>query len=196
LKKQSLLSFLVSFLLLSSTLFSSINPSSYLEKPNELSQTVYGLYGGAGGLSTYQLLNLEEPVTSAAMAIPLANIGKGEVVVNGVKVGSGVTEAGSTIKTGSVIDNYIPPKGGGGITSTIETNGQTVTFGHGARHLEGTNLDINTVNKALAADISKAQIGVGQSRTGQIVVNGVTVEYKAYGVKDGVVNIGTYYPIP
>jgi hypothetical protein len=76
LKPQSLLSILVPLLFLSQFTYASINPNIYFEKPNKLSQTVSGLYGGAGGLSTYQLLNLEEPVTLGAMAMPLANIAK------------------------------------------------------------------------------------------------------------------------
>jgi hypothetical protein len=115
LKKQTLLSVILSFLLLSSTLFSSINPNSYLEKHNKLSQAVYGLYGRAGGLSTYQLLNLEEPVTLGAMAIPLANIAKvrnaGATVtfINDGKVGSVVRVSGvgeAEIFLQSATNNY------------------------------------------------------------------------------------------
>ena len=46
------------------------------------------------------------------------------------------------------------PGGGGEITSTIKANGQTVNFGHGGRHLEGTGLSVNAVNQALANEVS------------------------------------------
>ena len=36
--------------------------------------------------------------------------------------------------------------------------------------------------------------GTGQFYKGQVNVNGVNIEYTSYGVKDGVINIGTYYP--
>ena len=92
-------------------------------------------------------------------------------------------------------DAYAAPSGGGGITSTIEVNSQTVSFGHGGRHLEGTSLNVNAVNQALANEVSTLNLRIGQFYKGQIVVDGVTIEYTSYGVSDGKINVGTYYPL-
>ena len=91
-------------------------------------------------------------------------------------------------------NNYVAPEGGGGVTSTIKINGKTVEFGHGARHLEGTNLDAGTVNKILANEVSKLNLGNGQFYKGQVNIEGTIIEYTSYGVSDDVVNVGTYYP--
>ena len=91
--------------------------------------------------------------------------------------------------------DYTAPKGGGGVTSTVEANGKMIDFGHGGRHLDGTGLDVNAVNETLANEVSKVHPGTGQFYKGQIVINGITIEYTSYGVSDGVINIGTYYPV-
>lgn len=38
--------------------------------------------------------------------------------------------------------------------------------------------------------------GTGQFYKGQITFRGVTIEYTSYGVSDGIINVGAYYPIP
>ena len=90
---------------------------------------------------------------------------------------------------------YKAPDGGGRVTSTIKANGQTINFGHGGRHLGGTSLNVNAVNQALANEVSTLNLSTGQFYKGQIVVNGITIEYTSYGVSDEIINIGTYYPL-
>ena len=90
---------------------------------------------------------------------------------------------------------YESPTGGGGITSTTKLNNQIVTFGHGGRHLEGTGLNVADVNQAIASEVSNMNYSVGKFYKGQVMVNGVTIEYTSYGVSEGVVNVGTYYPV-
>jgi hypothetical protein len=91
---------------------------------------------------------------------------------------------------------YTPPAGGGGISTTIRVNGKTITFGHGARHLQGTNLSVNQVNQAIANEVSRIHPGTGRFHKGQITINGTRFEYTSFGVSDGVINIGTYYLKP
>ena len=91
---------------------------------------------------------------------------------------------------------YTAPQGGGGITSSITVNGKTVNFGHGGRHLNGTGLDINVVNEAIANKVSTIKLGVGEFFKGQIVADGITIEFTSYGVSEGIINVGTYYTIP
>jgi len=49
--------------------------------------------------------------------------------------------------------------------------------------------------KKLTDEVSTINLSVGQFHKGQIVVDGITIECTAYGVSEGVVNIGTYYPL-
>ena len=88
---------------------------------------------------------------------------------------------------------YASPKGGGGVTATVKINGKTINFGHGGRHLTGTGLDMDTVNRTLANEVSKLNLVKGQFYKGKVVVEGVVIEYTSYGVSDDVINIGTYY---
>lgn len=53
-------------------------------------------------------------------------------------------------ETGTADDNYKAPEGGGGVTDNIKVGNKEVTFGHGGRHLEGTNLSVSEVNQAIA----------------------------------------------
>ena len=90
-------------------------------------------------------------------------------------------------------EGYVPPVGGGGITNVIKVGDITVTFGHGGRHLSNSKLSMETVNKRIAEDVQTQNIGVGEFHKFQIVVDGVTIEYTSFGIKENVVNVGTYY---
>ena len=94
-----------------------------------------------------------------------------------------------------ISSGYTPPKGGGGVTDVIEVNGRTVCFGHGGRHLKQTPLTVSEVNKILAVQVSEIQLDVGQFFKGRVSIKGIELEYTAYGIKDGVVKVGTYYPV-
>ena len=92
------------------------------------------------------------------------------------------------------VDGYIPPNGGGGITSKILINGKEVVFGHGGRHLTGTKLNVNAVNKKLAEVVSKLKLKKGEFYKGQVKIDDVVIEFTSFGVSDDKINIGTYYP--
>lgn len=70
-----------------------------------------------------------------------------------------------------------------------------VNFGHGGRHLDGTGLSVQEVNKIIAQDVVDKNLKIGQFYKGQVSINGITIEYTSFGLKDGMINIGTYYPI-
>ena len=131
-----------------------------------------------GAASAYQQATAPKPSTTSLQE--RANLAVELSEAEGCEGGSGV---------------YTAPNGGGGVTSAIRVNGQMVIFGHGGRHLEGTGLNVNVVNQALANEISTVNLGIGQFYKGQIVVDGITIKYTSYGVSEGVINIGTYYPI-
>ncbi len=73
-----------------------------------------------------------------------------------------------------------------------------ITFGHGARHLAGTGLDEAAVNAAIKAQVEQsiATASATGSFWGRVAVDGQIIEYRAYTLKDGtinVINVGTYY---
>jgi RHS repeat-associated protein len=74
----------------------------------------------------------------------------------------------------------------------------TVVFGHGARHLAGTGLSQSTVEVAIRTQLQNALANASASGPfwGRVVVQGVTIEYRAYTLANGTINVGTYYPIP
>jgi RHS repeat-associated protein len=78
------------------------------------------------------------------------------------------------------------------------TDGADVIFGHGARHLVGTALDSGEVESAISSQIeqSAARASSTGSFWGRTVVDGQTVEYRAYTLPNGSINIGTYYVVP
>lgn len=109
--------------------------------------------------------------------------------------GSSNSGNGSSQGNSSGGNSYESPSGGGGVTDSIEVNGKTINFGHRGRHLEGTGLDINEVNQAIANEVSKVHPGTGFYK-GSINVEGTTIEYTSFGFGDGVINVGTYYRVP
>lgn len=54
---------------------------------------------------------------------------------------------------------------------------------------------MNTVNQTIADEASKLNLSKGEFYKGQIVVDGITIEFTSYGLGDGAINVGTYYPI-
>lgn len=89
---------------------------------------------------------------------------------------------------------YSAPSGGGGISDTIQVGNTTVTFGHGGRHLEGTNLTTAQVNPVIANDVVGRNLPVGTfSNTGQVSVGGYMIRYTAKVLTKTLINVGTYY---
>ncbi len=90
---------------------------------------------------------------------------------------------------------YEIPDGGGGVSDSVKVDNKEVNFGHGGRHLEGTELSVKEVNQAIANDVVTKNLEIGQFYKGHVEVDGIIIEYTSYGVKDGVINIGTYFPV-
>ncbi|MGH1601407.1 hypothetical protein, partial [Campylobacter majalis] len=90
---------------------------------------------------------------------------------------------------------YVPPKGGGGTTNKISIGNQEFTFGHGGRHLEGTNLNKFEVENAIAKKINNTNIEWNNKKPykDRITINGQIIEFHAKKLENGKINIGTYY---
>ncbi|GAC44481.1 outer membrane protein, partial [Paenibacillus popilliae ATCC 14706] len=108
---------------------------------------------------------------------------------------SAKTNGKNTGKASKGTGGYQAPKGGGGVTAEFKVGkNNTITFGHGGRHLVGTGLNPNTVNRTIANDVVKQNLRKGQFNKGTVIVNGKPIEYTSYGLGNGKINIGTYYP--
>lgn len=70
-----------------------------------------------------------------------------------------------------------------------------ITFGHGARHLAGTGLDQTDVEGAIEAQVKDQASRASSTGSfwGRVEVDGQTIEYRAYTLPDGTINVGTYY---
>jgi hypothetical protein len=77
----------------------------------------------------------------------------------------------------------------------LEAVAPRVTFGHGARHLEGTGLSSTQVESTILQRVTAeaSQASTTGSFWGRVRINGTTIEYRAYTLPDGTINVGTYY---
>jgi RHS repeat-associated protein len=76
--------------------------------------------------------------------------------------------------------------------------GLEIVFGHGARHLVGTGLSQAEVEASIQAQVAQQAArgaSLGEEWWGTVSVNGQTIQYRAYVLPDGTVNVGTYYPL-
>nr|WP_179503819.1 polymorphic toxin-type HINT domain-containing protein [Nocardioides daedukensis] len=67
--------------------------------------------------------------------------------------------------------------------------------GHGARHLKGTNLSPSEVEPVILRNVQKAAADASSTGSfyGRVTVRGQQIEYRAYTLPDGTINVGTYY---
>lgn len=103
-------------------------------------------------------------------------------------------ESGMYYSNGEPIYYGVPVAGG---LQTVE-EADAIMFGHGARHLVNTGLTQEAVENAVRLQVK--DIAQGSSTTGsfwgRVVVGGRVVEYRAYTLPNGTINVGTYYIPP
>lgn len=78
----------------------------------------------------------------------------------------------------------------------VASNVPKITFGHGARHLEGTGLGVEEVESTILQRVTTAAshaTSETESFWGRIEIRGTTIEYRAYTLPDGTINVGTHY---
>jgi hypothetical protein len=85
-----------------------------------------------------------------------------------------------------------------GRAAVCEEAGTRIAFGHGARHLASTSLSRTAVEAEIQAQVqtvarSGARLG---PFWGRVSVDGQIVQYRAYPLPNGVINVGTYYLPP
>jgi len=85
----------------------------------------------------------------------------------------------------------------GGDTCKTCNQSVNVTFGHGARHLEGSGLNQEAIESAIRHDINRifsqqwVTLPAG-TFWGRVTVGGQTVTYRAHPLPNGTINVGTY----
>jgi len=95
---------------------------------------------------------------------------------------------GRTFKTPDMMI-AIPAVGG---LQTVE-EAETIAFGHGARHLVGTGLSQAEVEEAIRLQVKDiAQGAPTGSFYGRVAVGGRLIEYRAFTLPNGTINVGTY----
>ncbi len=108
----------------------------------------------------------------------------GAVVTGGILIRGAIAAiAGGTTTAGT-----------GGVLTSVE-----VTFGHGARHLVGKGLSAAQVEGVIAAEITRQVVGratLTGGFWGRVVVGGQNILYQAYTLRRGLINVGTYRPVP
>jgi len=90
---------------------------------------------------------------------------------------------------------YLPgPLGGYRLPGGAPQNPR-ITFGHGARHLEGSGLSQAAVESAIEGAV-RAAPNAGTRWGCWVQVNGQWIQYRAFVLPDGTINIGTYVRVP
>ncbi|MCC6179564.1 MAG: RHS repeat protein [Chloroflexi bacterium] len=100
-----------------------------------------------------------------------------------------------------------PPRGvsGEGGSGEAGSTGKPATWrvgfqhAHASRHLSGTGLNAEEVENAIIEDVMRtiqSSSSVEGSFWGRVTVQGRTIEYRAFPVGSGYINVGTYYLVP
>lgn len=115
--------------------------------------------------------------------------------VPGLVSAAGPVELGILLATGGISSSLARSAAG---DLALASAAPKITFGHGARHLIGTGLRKEAVEGEIARVVS-AQVGKASatgSFSGRTVIGGRIIEYRAYTLPNGTINIGTFYPVP
>lgn len=101
------------------------------------------------------------------------------------------------VASGVLVHNrgsYNPPKGDGGKPTAVHVDGTDVTFGHGGRYLNGTGLDVSSVNSAIAKDVVDRNLPLTNNVTYyDLRYADKIIHYGAKRIGEPIINVGTYY---
>ena len=109
---------------------------------------------------------------------------------------SGLYDAGELgVRSGAAGSLPVRHFAGGEGTGGGAARAVRITFGHGDRHLpaglSGTEVE-DAIRSTIASEVASAD--ASGAFWGRLEVDGTTIEYRAYTLPDGRVNVGTYYP--
>ena len=85
----------------------------------------------------------------------------------------------------------------GGEAIEATSSAAKIVFGHGARHLAGTGLEASKVESLIRSEVTQSVKNASETGNfwGRIIVDGQKVQYHAFTLPSGIINIGTYYPL-
>jgi hypothetical protein len=73
---------------------------------------------------------------------------------------------------------------------TVQFGGNDNQVYHTFRHIDELGLNRTDVSNAIRADIGNMKVSPGQNVTGNVSISGTPLEYRAYGLSDGTINVG------
>ena len=109
----------------------------------------------------------------------------------GTSDGIPVGNSGSNGSGGNGGYTYSTPSGGGGVSTSVQVGNTTVTFGHGGRHMGGS--DISQVESFIANDVVTRPATTGNANPVTIIYQGRPLYYSYFSRCSSVINVGTYY---
>jgi RHS repeat-associated protein len=163
---------------------------------------------------THPIRVISPPPLTLEKAAPCVAIGTGALVVSGTLLGGELGLAGGpaaeiTVPVGAAIGGIGALIGAGTAKCMTGASGgdgggadKEVTFktgqndiGHGARHLKDSGLPIEQVERLIRRQIQEIlrQASSSGSFWGKVIVNGQTIQYHAFTLPNGTINVGTYY---
>ena len=108
--------------------------------------------------------------------------------------GTALAEEAAVVVGGTILRRPRPggvPRPQPGIAPTTTPR---ITFGHGARHLEGSGLSQAAVESAIEGAVRATPNAA--THWGWVQVNGQWIQYRAFVLPDGTINIGMYVRVP
>lgn len=165
-----------------------------------LNPYIYGLnnpfkYTDPSGLCVGPLaaLCVEGAIAVAPEAVEALSAGVGEVsallegsgAIGAKAVGAGISDIITPLQTASLT----------GEQCTVQFGSNEEQLAHAFRHIEQAGFDQATVKNAILQDLSKMveSLPLGQYN-GSVVVNGTSLDYGAYKLPNGVINVGRITP--
>ena len=95
------------------------------------------------------------------------------------------------VSKGNVGYSYSAPSGGGGVSSQVQVKDVTVTFGHGGRHPNFS--DISGLENTIANDVVTRPPTSGYRGEYDIVYSGIYFTYRYWTVNPLHIHVGTYF---
>ncbi|NYE21562.1 RHS repeat-associated core domain-containing protein [Microbacterium immunditiarum] len=174
--------------------------NAMLQHPDLVVELIAGalfiLAGGAGaaGGGAVCVTGVGCPAGVAAVAASVGLIATGGAAV--AAGGAGLASHAMSDSRAEIWKNESAAATSADEVADIAVDAPKITFGHGARHLEGTGLSVEEVESTILQRVktaaSQATPETG-SFWGRIQIRGTTIEYRAYTLPDGTINVGTYY---
>jgi hypothetical protein len=138
-------------------------------------------------------LCVEGAIAVAPEAVEALSAGVGEVsallegsgAIGAKAVGAGISDIITPLQTASLT----------GEQCTVQFGSNEEQLAHAFRHIEQAGFDQATVKNAILQDLSKMveSLPLGQYN-GSVVVNGTSLDYGAYKLPNGVINVGRITP--